>query len=305
MQANYLFGRDWRRWIPFFLLLPGLAIYMVFSFLPSMATAILSFTDISNVPNVPWNWIGLENYHEFFFVGVGARDNLEPLIRTVIFAFFTVIFNNILALFTAVLLNARIKGSNFFRALFFVPAILGVTVNAMIWNLFLYPLDGPAQKILNFFGTRSEFLGSPQTAFPMVIMIMVWCSMGFAMVIYLAGLQNIPNDLLEAGLVDGATPFQNFFFIVYPLLAPTVTVNLLIGIIGAMKEWALILLLTGGQFKTSVLGLQIFSTGFAATRGASGRQGYAAAISMLQFFLILTIVGIVQIYLRRREERLA
>jgi raffinose/stachyose/melibiose transport system permease protein len=305
MQSTYLFGRGWQKWIPFLLLLPGLAIYMIFSFLPSLATAVLSFTDITNVPNAPWNWIGLENYREFFFVGVGARDNLEPLVRTLIFAFFTVVFNNILALYTAVLLNAKIRGSNFFRALFFVPSILGVTVNAMIWNLFLYPLDGPAQRLIGIFGLRSEFLGSPQTAFPLVITIMVWCSMGFAMVIYLAGLQNIPQDLLEAGLVDGATPVQNFFYIVFPLLAPIVTVNLLIGIIGAMKEWALVLLLTGGQFKTSVLGLQIFSTGFAATRGASGRQGYAAAISMLQFLLILVIAGVVQYYLRRREERLS
>lgn len=305
MQANFLFGRGMRRWVPFLLLLPGLCIYLIFSFLPSVATALFSFTDISNVPNVPWNWVGLSNYNEFFFVGVGARDNIEPLVRTLIFTFFTVIFNNILALFTAVLLNAKIKGSSFFRALFFVPAILGVTVNAMIWNLFLFPLDGPAQRLLGFFNTRSEFLGSPDTAFPMVIMIMVWCSMGFAMVIYLAGLQNIPKDLLEAGLVDGANPIQNFFYIVYPLLAPTVSVNLIIGIIGAMKEWALILLLTGGQFQTSVLGLQIFSTGFAATRGASGRQGYAAAISMLQFLLILVIAGLAQYYLKRREERLA
>jgi raffinose/stachyose/melibiose transport system permease protein len=304
MQGRYLFGQGWRRAIPLFLLLPGLAIYLIFSFFPSLATFLFSFTDITNVPRVPWHWIGLENYHEFFFVGVGARDNLEPLFRTLIFAFFTVIINNAFALFAALLLNQRLRLTNFFRALFFVPAILGVTVNAMLWNLFLYPLDGPAQRLIGIFGLQSEFLGSPKTAFPLVIMIMIWASMGFAMVIYLAGLQNIPQEIVEAGLVDGANPFQSFFFIIFPLLAPTVTVNLLIGIIGALKEWALILLLTGGQFKTSVIGLQIYSVGFAATRGASARQGYAAAISMLQFIMILVIAGIAQVYLRRREERL-
>jgi raffinose/stachyose/melibiose transport system permease protein len=221
-----------------------------------------------------------------------------------IFAFFTVIINNILALLAAVLLNQGLRGTSFFRALFFLPAILGVTVVAMVWNLFLYPLDGPAQRLIGVFGLRSEFLGSPQTAFPLVIGIMIWASMGFAMVIYLAGLQNIPKELTEAGLVDGANPVQSFFQIVRPLLAPVVTVNLIIGIIGALKEWALVLLLTGGQFNTMVIGLQIYGLGFSATRGASARQGYAAAVSMLQFLLILIIAGTAQYYLRRREERL-
>jgi raffinose/stachyose/melibiose transport system permease protein len=305
MQSSYLFGRGWRRLTPYLLLLPGFAIYILFSFLPALTTAIFSFTNVTNVPGAPWQWIGMENYREFFFVGVGARDNIQPLIRTLVFAFFTVIFNNALALLTAVLLNMKLRGVSFFRALFFLPSILGVTVNAMIWNLFLYPLDGPAQKVINLFGIRSEFLGSPQWAFPLVIAIMVWASMGFAMVIYLAGLQNIPQELIEASLVDGATPMQSFFKIVLPLLAPTISVNILIGIIGAMKEWALVLLLTGGQFNTLVIGLQIFSAGFSATRGASARQGYAAAISILQFLVILIIAGIAQIYLRRREEQLS
>jgi raffinose/stachyose/melibiose transport system permease protein len=305
MQGRYLFGRGWRRYMPLYLMLPGFAIYMIFSFFPALSTFFFSFTDISNVPKTPWHWIGLENYREFFFVGVGARDNLQPLVRSLIFAFFTVIINNILALLAAVLLNQGLRGTSFFRALFFLPAILGVTVVAMVWNLFLYPLDGPAQRMIGVFGLRSEFLGSPQTAFPLVIGIMIWASMGFAMVIYLAGLQNIPKELTEAGLVDGANALQTFFQIVLPLLAPVVTVNLIIGIIGALKEWALVLLLTGGQFNTMVIGLQIYGLGFSATRGASARQGYAAAVSMLQFLMILVIAGIAQYYLRRREERLA
>lgn len=305
MQGRYLFGRGWRRYLPLYLMLPGFAIYMIFSFFPALSTFFFSFTDISNVPKTPWHWIGLENYREFFFVGVGARDNLQPLVRSLVFAFFTVIINNILALLAAVLLNQGLRGTSFFRALFFLPAILGVTVVAMVWNLFLYPLDGPAQRMIGVFGLRSEFLGSPQTAFPLVIGIMIWASMGFAMVIYLAGLQNIPKELTEAGLVDGANAFQTFFQIVLPLLAPVVTVNLIIGIIGALKEWALVLLLTGGQFNTMVIGLQIYGLGFSATRGASARQGYAAAVSMLQFLMILVIAGIAQYYLRRREERLA
>jgi raffinose/stachyose/melibiose transport system permease protein len=302
MKISYHFGRGWARLIPYLLMIPGLGLYLVFAFGPSMATAVFSLTNITSIPNVPWDWIGLKNYYDFFFLGVGARDNLEPLIRTLVFAFTAVILNNILALVAAILLNQRLKGTNFFRSLFFVPSILGVTVVAMIWNLFLYPLDGPAQKLLGIFGLQSNFLGSPDTAFPLVIMIMVWASMGFAMVIYLAGLQSISRDLIEAGYVDGTTTFQNYYHIVMPLLAPTISINLLIGIIGSLKEWALVLLLTGGQFKTSLLGLQIYQTAFATGGGA---QGYAAAISMLQFFLILIIAGVAYFFLHRREEQLA
>jgi raffinose/stachyose/melibiose transport system permease protein len=302
MQSNYHFGRGWARLIPYVLLIPGLGIYLVFAFGPSLATAIFSLTNVTSIPTLPWQWVGLKNYSDFFFLGVGARDNLQPLIRSLEFAFAAVILNNILALVAAVLLNQKLKGTSFFRSLFFVPSILGVTVVAMIWNLFLYPLDGPAQKILSVFGLQSNFLGSPDTAFPLVIMIMVWMSMGFAMVIYLAGLQAIPRDLIEAGYVDGATPVQNFYYILMPLLAPTISVNLLIGIIGSLKEWALVLLLTGGQFNTSLLGLQIYQTAFAT---GGGNQGYAATISMLQFFLILIIAGVAYLFLHRREERLA
>lgn len=303
-NSRYLFGRGWHRYLPLYLLLPGFLTYLIFSFFPALSTFFFSFTDISNVPNTPWQWIGLENYREFFFVGVGARDNLQPLLRSLVFAFFTVIINNVFALFAAMLLNQELRGSAVFRALFFLPAILGVTVVAMLWNLFLYPLDGPAQRLIGIFGLRSEFLGSPTLAFPLVIWIMIWASMGFAMVIYLAGLQSIPREMIEAGTVDGTNAFQSFFYITLPLLAPTVTVNLIIGIIGALKEWALILLLTGGQFNTMLIGLQIYGLGFSATRGASARQGYAAAVSMLQFLVILIIAGVAQFYLRRREERL-
>jgi raffinose/stachyose/melibiose transport system permease protein len=300
MQPAYHFGRGWSRLIPYLLMLPGLGLYLVFAFGPSLATAVFSLTDITAIPTLPFHWVGLKNYYDFFFLGVGARDNLQPLIRTLIFAFVAVILNNGMALLVAILLNQKLRGTNFFRSLFFVPSILGVTVVAMIWNFFLYPLDGPAQKILSLFGLRSNFLGSPVTAFPLVILILVWMSMGFAMVIYLAGLQSIPAELTEAAYVDGATFLQNQYYIVMPLLAPTITVNLLIGIIGSLREWALVLLLTGGQFRTALLGLQIYQTAFAT---GGGNQGYAAAISMLQFFLILVIAGIAYFFLRRREER--
>ena len=199
------------------------------------------------------------------------------------------------------LLNLKLKGTNAYRALFFIPVILGVTVNGMMWNLFLYPLDGPAQSILKLFGTRSDFLGSPQSAFAWVIFVQIWSSMGYSMVIFLAGLQNISKELIEAGTIDGATVWQSFYYITFPLLAPTLTTNIMLAVIGSLQSWAIVLVLTGGQFMTSVIGFQIYQNAF----GGGMRQGYAASISMIQFLLILVVALVVQTYMRRREERLS
>ena len=301
MDVPYHFGRGWSRLIPYLLLLPGLLLYLVLGFGPSLATAFFSFTDVSGVPGGSWHWIGLSNYYEFLFLGVGARDNIEPLVRTLIFCFFVTTVQTSISLLIAILLNLKLIGTNFYRALFFIPTVLGVTVNGMIWNLFLYPLDGPAQSILKILGTRSNFLGSPDTAFAWVIFVQIWANMGFSMVVFLAGLQNISKELIEAGLIDGASPWQSFYYITYPLLAPTLTTNIMLAVIGSLQSWAIVLVLTAGQFKTSVLGYQIYQNAF----GGGMRQGYAASISMIQFLMILIVALAVQTYLRRREERLS
>lgn len=309
MQPLYHFGRGKAKLIPYALLFPGLGLFLLISVGPSIATAIFSFTDISGVPGTPWNWVWLDNYKEFFFLGVGVRDNLAPFFRTLIFCFYVTTIQTIVSLGVAILLNKGLRGTKFFRALFFIPVILGVTIQGLIWNLFLYPLDGPAQTILQLFGTHSDFLGSPQTAFSWVIFVQIWANMGYSMVIFLAGLQSVPRDLIEAGLIDGANSWQSFRYITFPLISATFTSNVLIAIIGSLQSWALLLVLTGGQFETSLLGYQIFRIAFGGSATSGGgssagtlRQGYAAAISMVQFFMILAITLISRFYLNRREE---
>jgi raffinose/stachyose/melibiose transport system permease protein len=126
-------------------------------------------------------------------------------------------------------------------------------------------------------------------------------------VIYLAGLQTIPGELREAASIDGASAWQAYRSVVFPLLAPTVTINVLLAIIGSLQTWQIIYILTNGQQDTSVLGLQIFQTGFSS--GPSGgsaslRQGYAACLSMIQFALVLIVALVFLVYLRRREVQM-
>ncbi len=189
-----------------------------------------------------------------------------------------------------------------------MPVILGAVIQGLIWSLFLYPLGGPLAKILEFFGTRSEFLGGqPNAAFAWVIAIQIWANMGTTMIIFLSGLQTIPAELYEAAKIDGANPWQVFTNVTWPLLTPSVNTNLTLNIIGSLQAWQLFLVLIGYRNGTQVLGYLIYATGFGQTSGSvtsSFRQGYAAAASIILFLLVLVIGMTTNYVLRRREKRI-
>lgn len=302
----YPFGRGWQRFTPYLLIFPGLFLYFMIALGPSLATSLYSFTDASGVAGAPINWIGLENYREFLFAGQAARDNYDALGRTLIFSVVVSTLQFGLGLLVAVLLNQQLPGTRFFRTLFFMPVILGVVIQGLIWRLFLYPLGGPASKILEIFGAYSEFLGS-QDAFWWVIFVQIWANMGITMIIFLAGLQTISADLYEAAQIDGASGWQSFRFVTWPLLTPSVNTNLILNIIGSLQAWQLFLVLTGYRQGTQVLGYLIYAQGFGQTSGSVSnpfRQGYAAAASIVLFILVLVIGMTTQYILRRREERI-
>ncbi len=293
---------------PYLLLLPGLLFYFLIALGPSIATAFYSFTDATGIKGAPVHWIGLDNYREFLFMGRASIDNLDALKRTLIFSAAVTIIQFGLGLFVALIVNQNLKGSNIFRTIYFMPVILGVVIQGLMWSLFLYPLGGPAAKLLSLFGLRSEFLGGPpEQAFAWVIFIQIWANMGTTMMIFLAGLQTIPSELYEAARIDGANPWQLFVNITWPLLTPSVNTNLLLNIIGSLQAWQLFLVLVGYRNGTQVLGYLIYATGFGQTSGSvssSFRQGYAAAASIVLFLLVLVIGMTVQYYLQRRETRI-
>jgi raffinose/stachyose/melibiose transport system permease protein len=302
----YPFGQGWQRWIPYLLIVPGLFFYILVALGPSLATSVYSFTDASGVAGAPVNFVGLENYREFLFAGQAARDNLDALGRTLIFCVMVSSIQFGLGLLVAVLLTQRLPGTRFFRTLFFMPVILGVVIQGLIWRLFLYPLGGPASKILEIFGSYSEFLGG-QDAFWWVIIVQIWANMGITMMIFIAGLQTISADLYEAAQIDGASGWNSFRYITWPLLTPSVNTNLILNIIGSLQAWQLFLVLTGYRQGTQVLGYLIYAQGFGQTSGSVSnafRQGYAAAASIVLFVLVLVIGLTTQYLLRRREERL-
>jgi len=305
---SYHFGRGWSRFSPYLFLLPGLLFYFLIALGPSIATAFYSFTDATGIKGAPVHWIGFDNYREFLFMGRASVDNLDALKRTLIFSVAVTFIQFGLGLFVALIVNQNLKGANIFRTIYFMPVILGVVIQGLMWSLFLYPLGGPAARILEFLNLRSEFLGGPPAqAFAWVIFIQIWANMGITMMIFLAGLQTIPSELYEAARIDGANVWQLFANVTWPLLTPSVNTNLLLNIIGSLQAWQLFLVLVGYRNGTQVLGYLIYATGFGQTSGSvtsSFRQGYAAAASIVLFLLVLVIGMAVQYYLQRREARI-
>lgn len=304
----YHFGGGRARWLPYALIIPGVLAYFMVALGPSLATTVFSFTDASGLPGAPVNFVGLDNYEEFLFLGQAARDNLNAVGRTLIFSFFVTTIQFTLGLIVALVLNQKLRGRNFFRTLFFMPVILGAVIQGLIWTLFLYPLGGPLAKFLEIFGARSEFLGAqPTEAFAWVIVVQIWANMGVTMIIFLAGLQTISDEYYEAARIDGANSWQIFRNVTWPLLTPSVNTNLLLNVIGSLQAWQLFLILLGYRNGTQVLGYLIYATGFGQTSGSvttSFRQGYAAAASIVMFVMVLVIGLSLQYFLRRREERL-
>ncbi|RIQ10868.1 sugar ABC transporter permease [Jiangella rhizosphaerae] len=277
---------------------PGLALFLTFALVPAIAVVGMSFTDISGMPNVPWHWVGLDNYRRFFSAGAVAA-NLDVINRTLVFALSVTVILNALALLLAVLLSGRLRGAALYRSIVFMPVVLGVTIVGLIWSLVFNPTGGPAASLWSSFGSSSSFLGDPKLAFTLIIFVQIWAAIGTTMMIYHAGLMAVPADLYEAARVDGANAWHRLRHVTIPMVAPAITANMVISIVGSLQTYQIIYVLTGDRPTTSVLALKVFSIGF-----GTSEQGYAAAVSMIQFVLVAVIALVLLTYLRRRETQL-
>lgn len=298
-------------WIVILCMMPGLLHYIIFRVVPSLTTGVLSFTNISGLPNTSWEWVGWANYKEFFFLQ-NIRDLKAALGRTAIYAVSVTLIQNSIALLLAVLLtNKALKGRNFYRSVYFMPVILGAAVVSTIWKLMFSTPTGPVfmfmQNVLNI-PNPPAVLTSTKYAFPAVIGAQIWQNMGYSMVIFIAGLQNIPQDLYEAAEIDGASSWKTFWKITFPLLWPSITVNTLLAIIGSLQSFELIMTITKGAFNTATLGMMVFATAFggggatASGAGVAGlRQGYAAAQSMVLFVIVLVVTILSQVLMKKME----
>ncbi|MCI1859586.1 MAG: sugar ABC transporter permease [Sporolactobacillus sp.] len=267
------------------MLTPMLVIFTLFFILPLLYTIFYSFTDWNNY-SLGIKFTGLQNYKNILkdsTLLIGIKNSL-------IYAFVTVLLQNVISLPVAVVLSSKLPARNFFRTLFFTPSVLSILV---IGYLFSYILSsdnfGLMNTLLNSIGMGPiNFLGSSDTALASIIGTQVWQWFGWSMVIYIANLQNIPQDFYEAARLDGASAIQQFFHITLPNLAPSLKINLITGMISGLKVFDIVFSLTqGGPGNSTETILTLMFSKF-----SDGDYGYASAfgIAFLVITMLLTVV---------------
>ena len=283
---------------------PGLLIFILFRLVPSIGTVIFSLTDIRQTPGNAVHFVGLENYMDIMTLNM--RDFGNALIRTGIFTGLVTIVQTALALFIAVILNMKsIKGKTFYRTVVFLPVILGVTVCGLAFKLF-FSVDGPAAWFLHLFGQSSTFFGDRNVALYLVIFCQIWFNVGSEMIIFLAGLQNVAPELIEAARIDGASDWKVFWHVSIPQIVSVVAVNLMMCLIGSLSAYQIILVTTKGNEWTKTLSMMIFGIAFNvgdAGKSNAGRQGYASALQVMLFLIILVVTLITQKIQNKVEEK--
>ena len=274
-----------------FLLVPML-LFVLIKFYPVFYNVFLSFTNYDMFS--PLEFVGLKNYRD-----VVTQEVTQKAIRnTVLFAAGAVPLGTILALVMAELLNKRIRGRILFRILYYLPFVTPIVAASYVWKLILNPQIGLMNHLLGYVGVPpQQWLSDPQLAMPSLIGITIWAALGGNLVIFLAGLQDIPPDLYEAADIDGAEGWQKFVYITVPLLRPVLLFVVVTFSIGIFRSFGLIFVLTQGgpSLTTNTLVWEVYQNAFGYLR-----FGKAAAISMV---LLVTILAITAINFRLfREE---
>lgn len=269
---------------------PALLLLVGFMIVPTILGFVLGFTNARLVSPVPPEFIGFENFIRAF-----TRDPVLPksVFNTLYFAAVIVPVHSALALVLALLVNTRLKGSNFFRTIYFLPVVTSMVAVSVLWR-FMYQQEGLFNSLLSTFsGSAIEgiaWLNNTGTAMPAIILMSIWQAVGFHMVVWLAGLQTIPGELYEAATVDGATAWQKFKHVTWPGLRPTLVVVVVTETIGALGVFAQINVMTAGGPLDSTSTIV-----FQAVRAGVKQQdvGYGAALSLL-FFLMVLVISLIQ-----------
>ncbi|SHF65907.1 carbohydrate ABC transporter membrane protein 1, CUT1 family [Jatrophihabitans endophyticus] len=264
---------------------PSIAIMAAFVVWPIISSARLSFFDSSQFG--PSTFVGLDNYRAMFRDPT-FRGDLE---RTVVYAVIVTPITIGLALMFAVMLHRRLRGRAFFRAAIFLPAVLSLGVMAIAWNFLLNPDIGLLPHWLEPLGISfGHGTADPTIAFAYVAVVGVWKNVGFYMVMYLAGLATIPAELYDAAGVDGASPFQKFRHVTWPLLANTSAFVFIIATIASLQAFDQVYVMTRGgpYFQTETLVYLLYRKGF-----QDFQFGYASAVGWV-LILIVFVISIVQ-----------
>ena len=277
-----------KKYWPLFVL-PTMAAFVIGFIVPFVYGLFLSFCKFTTVAD--WKWVGFKNYTKIFVVN-GKVDTtfLHSLWYTSLFTIVTMLIINIVAFAIALALTKGIRGTNLFRTAFFLPNLIGGIVLSYIWLM-----------IFNSFLARySKTIVSTQWfAFWGLVIVVSWQPIGYMMIIYIAGLQNIPGELIEAAKIDGANSHQLLRYVIIPMLMPTITVCTFLTLTNGFKLFDQNLALTGGNpaKQSELLALNIYDTMY----GTTGWQGVGQAKAVI-FFILVAVISLIQNKLTTRKE---
>lgn len=276
-----------KKYFPVFVL-PTLAAFAVSFAVPFVMGVYLSFTEFKVVSES--KWVGLTNYIKIFTTD---KTFMNSLWLTVRFTVVSVITVNVIAFAIALLLTKGLKGTNLFRTVFFVPNLIGGIVLGHIWSLII-------NGVLGYFGVDITY--NPDYGFWGLVVLMNWQLIGYMMIIYIAGIQNIPDNLNEAAAIDGASPLQTLVHVTVPMVMPSVTICTFLTLTNSFKLFDQNLALNGKAPETSLLALDIYKTFYDHTGLKLAQWHGMGQAKAVVFFLLVAIIAFIQLRATRQKE---
>ncbi|MGE6487561.1 carbohydrate ABC transporter permease [Paenisporosarcina sp. NPDC076898] len=258
---------------------------------PLLLGVYYSFTNWNGIQT--GGFVGFDNYIQLF----KDEEFLDSLWFTTKFSIASVILINVIGLSLALIVTSKIKSSKFLRTIFFMPNLIGGLILGFIWQFIFIKVFSSIGTIFGIEGLKG-WLSTTETGFWGLVILMSWQMSGYIMVIYIAYLEGVSKELLEASEIDGANAFQRFRYVVFPLVAPAFTVSMFLTLSNTFKLYDQNLSLTsGGPYNsTQMVAMEIFKTAF-----GQNEMAYAQAKAVI-FFIIVAIIALVQVYINKKRE---
>ncbi|SFE61833.1 raffinose/stachyose/melibiose transport system permease protein [Paenibacillus catalpae] len=274
---------------------PGMIVFTIIVLIPFLLGFYFSFTEWNGLDLDKAKWIGMDNVRRIFT----NDDKFWAAFKfTLKFTVVTVVVTNILALLLGLLLTRPMRGRNTLRTIFFLPNMIGGILLGYIWQFIFTKGFKTIGEMTGWHFFELPWLGTPETGFWGLVIVFVWQTTGYMMVIYIAAIVGVPKDLMEAATIDGATYLQTVRKIIMPLVMPAITVCLFLTTSGAFKMFDLNLSLTKGGPGTST---QSLAYNIYAEALVNNRYGLGTAKAML-FFFAVSIIAVTQVWLTKRKE---
>ncbi|WP_219835433.1 carbohydrate ABC transporter permease [Paenibacillus sp. R14(2021)] len=275
--------------------LPAFILYLLFLVIPMLKGSYFSFTNWNGL-NKSYDFVGIKNFVEALRDDHDFRSAIWFTAKYVIFA---VVFQNVVALLLAMLIESRKKGKGFFRTIFFMPNMLSIIISTFMW-VFVFSKVIPALSeyaALKFLDL--SWLGDPNVSFWTILIVSLWGGVGTLMLIYMAAIQGIPQHLKEAAIIDGAQPIHMLRYITLPLIVHALTICIFLTLNSSFKVYDLVYALTGGGpgRGTQVITMNILEEAYQG----NNRYGYASAKAII-LFLIILVITMIQVSIMKKRE---